>query len=167
MATRTTKKTVTFTKPFILKNVDEVLPAGAYTVETDEEPLEGISFLAFRRVLTLLHLPGKPGSAVIESVMTIDPTDLDAALERDRAGAETVGIIGLVGDEAPWPADTVQKRYSHGDVGDVAGRQGEGDRPAVIIGQSMDFARSSAARRANRLRPRPPFEPCAERCALT
>ncbi len=87
MTTRTTKKTVTFTKPFTLTNVDEMLPAGAYSVETDEEPLEGISYIAYRRVVTLLHVPGKSGSPVLEKVMTIDPTELDAALERDSASA--------------------------------------------------------------------------------
>jgi len=121
MATRTTKKTVTFTKPFILKNVDEVLPAGAYTVETDEEPLEGISFLAFRRVLTLLHLPGKPGSAVIESVMTIDPTDLDVALERDRAPAC-----------APVGRDVLQETLGSARTPD----QKKADRQAMELGEN-------------------------------
>lgn len=39
----------------------------------------------------------------------------------------------------------------HRDVGDIAWRQRKGDRSAAIIGQTMDFARSSTARRANRL----------------
>jgi hypothetical protein len=46
-------------------------------------------------------------------------------------------------------------------------RQRKGDRSAAIIGQSMDFTRSSAARTANRFRELPLFEPAAERCALT
>ncbi len=87
MTVRTSKKTVTFGRPFTIKGIEEVLPAGAYSIETDEEPLEGISFIAYRRVVTLLHVPGLPGSPVLERVMTIDPTELDAALERDRASA--------------------------------------------------------------------------------
>jgi hypothetical protein len=61
MTTRTSKKTVTFRRPFVLGGFDEVLPAGAYSVETDEELLEGISFPAYRRVLTVIHLQAKSG----------------------------------------------------------------------------------------------------------
>ena len=92
MTIRTSKMTVTFNGPFALSGVDETLPAGAYIVETDEEPLEGISFLAYRRISTRLHLGGKPGNRVLDRVVAIDPTQLDAALERDRVHApEPVG----------------------------------------------------------------------------
>lgn len=87
MTIRTSKRTVTFGHPFTLKGVDEVLPAGVYTVETEEAPLETMSFLAWRRVSTLLHLHANPGSAVVARVLTIDPTELDATLKRDRARA--------------------------------------------------------------------------------
>lgn len=86
MTIRTTTKTVTFTKPFTLKGFDEELPASVYTVQTDEEPLESISFLAYRRISTLLYVPGKPGDRVVTRMLTVDPDELDAALERDRAG---------------------------------------------------------------------------------
>ncbi len=83
MTIRTSKKTVTFNRPFALSGVDEALPAGAYTVETDEEPLEGISFLADRRLSTRLHVGGVPGSRVLNRVIAIDPKELDAGLERN------------------------------------------------------------------------------------
>ncbi len=83
MTIRTSRKTVTFNKPFALRGVDEALPAGAYTVETDEEPLEGISFLAYRWLSTRLHLGGVPGNQVLKRVIAIDPKELDAALERN------------------------------------------------------------------------------------
>jgi hypothetical protein len=85
MTTRTSKKTVTFRRPFVLGGFDDVLPAGAYCVETDEELLEGISFPAYRRILTLLHLHPKPGRPGLTETLTVDPNELDAALERDRA----------------------------------------------------------------------------------
>jgi len=85
MAIRTSKKTVTFKRSFVLGGFDEVLPAGAYTVETDEELLEGISFPAYRRILTLIRLHRHPG---LTQMLTIDPKELDAALERDQAPAE-------------------------------------------------------------------------------
>ena len=89
MTTRTRKKTVTFRKPFVLGGFDEALPAGAYSVETDEELLEGISFPAYRRVLTLLRLLPKPGRPGLTKTLTVDPNELDSALERDRAPKDT------------------------------------------------------------------------------
>jgi hypothetical protein len=88
MTTRTSNKTVTFNKPFVLGGFDEVLPAGAYRVETDEELLEGISFPAYQRILTLIHLHAKSGNPILTRTLPIDPKELQAALERDQAPAE-------------------------------------------------------------------------------
>jgi len=52
MTTRTTKSTVTFTRPFSLSGFDGEQPAGSYSVETDEEMLDGVSFPAYRRLAT-------------------------------------------------------------------------------------------------------------------
>jgi hypothetical protein len=41
---RTLSKTVTFSKPFLLKGIGRMLPAGTYRVVTDEELIEGVSF---------------------------------------------------------------------------------------------------------------------------
>lgn len=38
---RTTKETVTFARPFRLGELSEQFPAGRYSIETDEELLEG------------------------------------------------------------------------------------------------------------------------------
>ncbi len=85
MTVRTHYTTVTFRRPFRLGGIDEVLPAGAYSVETDEELLEGISFPAYRRILTLMHLRAEPGHPGVERLLTVDPKELDEALERDQA----------------------------------------------------------------------------------
>lgn len=79
---------MTFRRSFTLNSLDEVLPAGTYTVETDEEPLTGISFLAYRRLQTLLYIPGKPGQAVASRLLTINPNELDAALKRDQSSSD-------------------------------------------------------------------------------
>jgi len=79
MTTRTTHKTVTFARPFHLAGVDGVQPPGTYRVDTDEEQIAGLSFLAFRRVATTIHL-GRNG---LTQVYRIDPVDLDAGLLRD------------------------------------------------------------------------------------
>jgi hypothetical protein len=86
MIVRTTTRTVTFARPFMLKGIDEEQPAGSYTVETDEELLEGASVPAYRRIATLIRLPGRPGSTVLGYVVDIDAAELTAALEKD-AGA--------------------------------------------------------------------------------
>jgi hypothetical protein len=78
-----------------------------------------------------------------------------------------VGVVGLVRHKAPRFSDDGEKRNSHDHVGDVSGRQRERDRSAAIIGQSMNFARPSAPRAANRFFKLPLFEPLAERWALT
>lgn len=72
--------------------------------------------------------------------------------------AQPVGVVSLVRQQPFGATHPFQQRDRDGDVGNVARCQCEGDRSALIIGQSMDLARSSATRRANRLRPRPPFD---------
>ena len=57
MTMRTTEKTITFHRPFCLKGVDRLLPPTDYRVMTDEELIEGLSFPAYRRVLTAIFVP--------------------------------------------------------------------------------------------------------------
>src|SRR3546814_8855552 len=63
MKTRTSEKTVTCRKPFALAGLDEVLPAGIYSVETEEELVEGISYPAYRRTATVLRIHAASGPA--------------------------------------------------------------------------------------------------------
>ena len=88
MITRTNRTTVTFARPFSLGGFDEVLPAGTYAVETDEELIEGLSFLAYRRISTTILLPALPRRSASFEVVAIDPRDLDAALLEDAAADE-------------------------------------------------------------------------------
>jgi len=88
MKIRTTYHTVSFARPFQLKDMDEPRPAGAYVVETDEERLEDLSFSAYRRVATRLLLAGKPGDSILAETIEIDPVELDAAQARDTAAQE-------------------------------------------------------------------------------
>jgi hypothetical protein len=85
MTVRTTSRTVTFARPFMLSGIIEPQPAGTYTVETDEELLETASVPAYRRIATLIRLPGRPGSLVLGQVVDIDATELAAALDEDAA----------------------------------------------------------------------------------
>ena len=82
MTIRTTEKTVRFVRPFSLKGAERSFPAGAYRVITDEELIEGISLLAYRRVSTMILVPGGLHGSSVE-MLSIDPADLDAAQRRD------------------------------------------------------------------------------------
>ncbi|HET8727573.1 MAG TPA: hypothetical protein VFO41_08705 [Alphaproteobacteria bacterium] len=85
MTTRTSSRTVTFTRPFSLSGVDGVQPAGTYVVETDEERLDGLSFPAYRRVATVIYLAPPAGRPGTSEIAAIDPAELEAALERDAS----------------------------------------------------------------------------------
>ena len=89
MSVRTSRKSITFAQPFSLTGIDEVQPAGTYTVETDEEFLPGLSFPAYRRVATLIFLRSRGGGAIVEEMVNVDPLELQAAQERD-AGRHTL-----------------------------------------------------------------------------
>jgi hypothetical protein len=76
---RTTREAVTFDHPFSLASVDETFPAGTYAVDIDEDLIEGISFLAYRRVATVIYLPLAPGQLGSLQAVRVDPHELDAA----------------------------------------------------------------------------------------
>ena len=81
MTIRTIRKTVNFRKSFCLKGEDRLLPPGDYAVVTDEELIEGMSFSAYHRISTVMFVPAQSGSAI--EMVTIDPLDLQAAIDRD------------------------------------------------------------------------------------
>jgi hypothetical protein len=81
---RTDRTTVSFMNPFSLKELEGVQPAGDYLVETDNEVIEGLSRLAYRRIATLLTIPRISASQRLSERVSVDQTDLDAALMKDR-----------------------------------------------------------------------------------
>lgn len=85
----TSSKTVTFTQPFGLTGIDEMQPAGSYTVETDDELLPTLLSSAHRRIATWIALPAQSGSSQFRQLIRIDPVELDAALARDVAIARS------------------------------------------------------------------------------
>lgn len=83
MITRSLSKTVVFSKPFELKGIDRVLPAGDYRVVTDEELIEDLSFPVYRRVATMMFVPAQSRPTSSVEMVTIDPLELQAAQDRD------------------------------------------------------------------------------------
>ena len=91
MTIRTSQSTIRFDRPFKLAGIDALQPAGLYTLETDEELLQDVSFLAYRRIETRLFLPAVPGTTILGQVISIDPMELKAAQEGDGVTASGTG----------------------------------------------------------------------------
>ena len=83
MPERTTHSSVTFLHPFSLVGLDGVQPAGTYTIETVEETVDNLSFVAYRRVSTTIVVPAVGTPTRQRQVVTINPQDLEAAQKRD------------------------------------------------------------------------------------
>lgn len=90
MMQRTSQRTVAFRKPFLLDALSEELPAGNYCVETEEELVHGISYAAYRRTATVLLLPAETGTGGFLRALTIDPQNLETALERDQLSSDAL-----------------------------------------------------------------------------
>jgi hypothetical protein len=76
---RTTRETVTFDHPFSLYAVDGLQPPGTYEIDIDEDLIEGLSFLAYRRVATTIYLPLRNGGPGSVQAVRVDPRELDVA----------------------------------------------------------------------------------------
>lgn len=83
MFTRTKTRTVHFDRPFALFGLDGLQPAGDYQVQDDEEQIMGISWLAYRRVSTVIEI----ASGQKTSLITIDGDELDEAIAQDKSPA--------------------------------------------------------------------------------
>ena len=83
MAARTTDTTVTFRSPFALTSLEGSQPPGTYRLVVDEEEIQGLSFLAFRRTATMLHLPAVATAGSSHRVFLVDAEELASALEAD------------------------------------------------------------------------------------
>jgi hypothetical protein len=82
------RATLAFRRPFASTAVDRLLSAGTYRVVVDEEELPGLSFLAFRRTATMLHIPALSAPGGPNQVFVVDADELDAAFAADhREGA--------------------------------------------------------------------------------
>jgi hypothetical protein len=75
---RTTREPVTFVHAFLLDGAEGVQPAGTYDVEVDEELIEGVSFLAYRRVATTIYLPLGSEAVGSHQAVRVDPGELEA-----------------------------------------------------------------------------------------
>ena len=84
MTIKTTRTTVSFSNPFTLRNLEGVQPAGEYVVLNDDELIEGLSRIAYRRLATLFQTPAVSASQQPTQSFSISRTELDAALMKDQ-----------------------------------------------------------------------------------
>ena len=68
-----------FAQPFFLRSIDSVLPAGTYNIDTDEELIDGLSFVAYRRVATWIHLPSIGTKSGSSEMVMVQPSELSSA----------------------------------------------------------------------------------------
>ena len=85
MAGRTTRTSVTFSRPFALADLDGIQPAGTYRIQTVDVAVDDLSLPAYRRVSTTIELPAVGTAGSRKRVVAIDPLELDAALKNDPA----------------------------------------------------------------------------------
>lgn len=83
MTMRTRRETVTFRHPARIKGIERLLPAGAYEVVTDEEMIEGLSFPSFRRIATMIMVPGVPPHHHSMEMIAVGSVDLADAQHQD------------------------------------------------------------------------------------
>jgi hypothetical protein len=86
MTERITRTSVEFQHAFRLPGVEGQQPAGHYNVLTTEEQIDGLSFIAYRRLSTTIALGGTIAGMRAEQVTPIDPEDLSDALAKDSEG---------------------------------------------------------------------------------
>ena len=80
---RTTVSSVTFGRPFRLPDMDRAYPPGTYEVEVDEEPLDSMTLVGYRRTATRIRLR----RAGTMELLTVARHDLDTALADDASAA--------------------------------------------------------------------------------
>jgi hypothetical protein len=85
MTTRSRREQIVFKHSFRIKGIERELAAGTYEVVTDDEMIEGLSFPCFRRVATMIMVPGaSPRSSSVEMI-SVSPLDLSNAQDTDAA----------------------------------------------------------------------------------
>jgi hypothetical protein len=85
MTVRSRREVVTFKRPFRIRGIDRLLPAGDYEVITDEETIEGLSFEAFRRVATMIMVPAEGARGLAMQMVSIGSVDLADAQRIDAS----------------------------------------------------------------------------------
>jgi hypothetical protein len=82
--TRTYETHILFKHPFVINGYKDILPAGSYRLEVEEERIGTLSFMAYKRKQVTLHLKANPKRPGRSEMLTLPPHEVDAALAWDR-----------------------------------------------------------------------------------
>ncbi|MCG6858487.1 MAG: hypothetical protein LJE67_10515 [Salaquimonas sp.] len=89
MLNRTKRSTIHLSSAFSLVGIEQMLPAGNYTIVEDEGLIEDLSWAAYRRAGTFIEVPAALSSASAIQMFEIDRAELDAAISRGIASLAT------------------------------------------------------------------------------
>jgi hypothetical protein len=80
--------------------------------------------------------------------------------------AHRIGVVAAISNQQRVGRQERQQCEGGTAIGGLAAGQREGARPAMFVGQRVEFGGAPAPADADRLRPLPPFPPAAQRCAF-
>ncbi len=80
---RTSESGITFIQPFTLESLMVQQKAGTYRVVVDEEPIDGLSFAAYKRVATYIEIPAITVTTGKRQLLQVSHEEITHALERD------------------------------------------------------------------------------------
>jgi hypothetical protein len=83
LTVRTTRAVASFKEPFLLRALEGMQPAGDYNVYYEDELIQGLSRVAYRRVSTILQTPSISSPQDQSRLVSISETDLEVALMKD------------------------------------------------------------------------------------
>ena len=126
----------------------EVLEASEHALDCVAVPVAG-----FIKIMELL------------AVGLVGNDGLDAAAY--EPSTPMIGIVGLVGEQVAGVGEAISQHHGARDVGDLAGREIEGEGSAAVVAQGVDLGVAPALGAADGLNRSPPFPPPAQRCTLT
>jgi len=76
MTVRSSERIVSFSRSFSLRNADRRMPPGEYRVLSEEESIEGLSFLAYRTTSIEMEVPIGTANAVRVTLDGFSSTEL-------------------------------------------------------------------------------------------
>jgi hypothetical protein len=85
MAGRTTASDITFAHPFALTSSMQTLDAGTYRLFIEEEQIEELSFVAYRRTSSRLEIPAISVRTGVRQSIPVNFIELEAALAKDAS----------------------------------------------------------------------------------
>ena len=93
MIARITQSTIQFGAPFSLSGVSRILPPGDYTLAEDDELIEGLPWLAYRRVGAFLYLPDASSNDKSSRPVPVDYSEIEIARRQNQEKTPHLGEV--------------------------------------------------------------------------